>query len=202
MTKLKVLAAADIHADTTTAKRLAKKAKKAKVDLVILCGDLTFFNKDAKNLIKPFTDLKQKVLLIPGNHDTFATTDFLAEFYGVKNIHGYSVKYKDVGIFGCGGVKDLGLDSITEKEIFSNLKKGFSKVKQLKKKIMVTHVHAKGTKAEFSGFEGSSGVQKAVQKFKPDILFSGHIHEAEGIEEKIGNTKVINVGKKGTIVEI
>lgn len=200
MSKLKILAAADIHADSTLAVKLAKKAEKEKVDLVILCGDLTFFSKDTRNLIKPFTDRKQKVLLIPGNHDNFATADFLAEFYGVKNIHGYSVKYKDVGIFGCGGAQGFG--TITEKEIFENLKKGFENIKDLDKKIMVTHAHVRGSKAEFSGFEGSIGVRKAVEKFKPDILFAGHIHEAEGIEEKIGKTRVINVGKKGTIVEI
>jgi len=33
---------------------------------------------------------------VPGNHDSFATADFLADFYDIKNIHGYSVKYKDV----------------------------------------------------------------------------------------------------------
>ena len=42
----------------------------------------------------------QKVLLIPGNHETIATADFLAELYGMKNIHGYSVEYGDVGPTG------------------------------------------------------------------------------------------------------
>jgi len=36
-----------------------------------------------------------------------------------------------------------------------------------------------------------------IDKFKPDILLCSHVHEAEGIEEKVGKTKVINVGKKG-----
>lgn len=37
--------------------------------------------------------------------------------------------------------------------------------------------------------------------FLHDFL-SGHIHEAEGLSEKIGKTKVFNVGKKGKVIEI
>ena len=67
---------------------------------------------------------------------------------------------------------------------------------------MVTHAHPFKSKAEFSGFQGSTGVRKAIKKFKPDIVISGHIHEAEGIEEKIGKTKVINVSRKAKVFEI
>ena len=78
----------------------------------------------------------------------------------------------------------------------------FEQIKNLEKKIMVSHIHAAGTKAEFSGFEGSTAVRKAVKEFQPDILLQGHIHEAEGLFEKIGKTKVYNVGRKGRIIEL
>ena len=69
---------------------------------------------------------------------------------------------------------------------------------------MATHVHPAESKiAKFTDiFPGSEGVKKAIDKFHPDILLCSHVHEAEGIEEKIGNTRVINVGKKGKIIEI
>src|SRR3989344_7799278 len=114
--KLRILAAGDIHGDTSLAEKLAEKAKKERVDLVILCGDITMADQSTENLIGPFAKRKEKVLLIPGNHETVATADFLAELYGMKNIHGYSVKYKDVGIFGPGGAQ-LGLFQMEEKEI-------------------------------------------------------------------------------------
>ncbi len=201
--KLKILAAGDIHGDTGLAKKLAERAKQEKVDLVVLCGDLTYGETSTANIIGPFKKLNEKVLLIPGNHETIATADFLAELYGVKNIHGYSVKYGDVGIFGAGGA-NIGLFQLEEKEIYDLLKKGFDKIKYLKKRIMVTHVHPSGTMMEkFSDiFPGSDGVRKAINRFQPDILLCSHVHEAEGIEEKIGKTKVINVGKKGKIIEI
>jgi Icc-related predicted phosphoesterase len=196
--KLRILAAGDIHGDTSLTRKLAEKADKEKVDLVILAGDITS-PVETKNFLKPFKDKGKKVLLLPGNHDSFATIDFLAELYGMKNIHGYSVKIGDIGIFGAGGAISF---NTSEKELLNTLKKGYDALKNTKKKIMITHMLAKGTKAEFSGIEGSKSIRKAIEQFKPEFLIHSHIHEAEGIEEKIGNTRVINVGRKGRIIEI
>ena len=201
--KLKILAAGDIHGDTGLAEKLAERAQKEHCDLVILCGDLTMMEQSTDNIIGPFKKRNEKVLILPGNHETVATADFLAELYGMKNIHGYSVKYNDVGIFGCGGA-NIGLFQLEEDEIYTLLKKGFDRIKYLDKKIMATHVHPSESKMEkFTEiFPGSKGVRKAIDKFHPDLLLCSHVHEAEGIEEKIGKTRVINVGKKGKIIEI
>lgn len=200
---MKILAAGDIHGDTKLVESLAKQASDEKVDLVVLCGDLTYAETSTQNLIGPFVKRKLKVILIPGNHESFATADFLAELYDVKNLHGYYVKCKDVGLFGCGGA-NIGINQLSETEIFNALKKGFEGIKDLKKKIMVTHVHPSDSVMEkFTNvFPGSKGVKKAIDILKPDILLCSHVHEAEGLEEKLGTTKVINVGRKGKIIEI
>lgn len=206
---MKILAAGDIHGDSLLVKKLAKKADKENVELVILCGDITDNNK-VEGIIGPFVKINKKVLLVPGNHESIATADFLADLYGIRNIHGYSVKYKDIGFFGCSAA-NIGINQLTEKEIFELLKKGFDHVKYLRKKIMVTHTPPTRTKMEkfskkFLGDENlvvaSKGVEKAINKFKPDILLCSHLHEAEGIEEKIGRTRIINVGKEGKIIDI
>lgn len=199
---MKILAASDLHGDSKQVKRLAEKAEKEKVDLVVLCGDITGWT-ETKDIIKPFKDKDKKVLLIPGNWDSFATTDFLANIYGVRNIHGYSVTYEKIGFFGAGGSSDLPHPGfISEKELLKTLEKAHSGLKGIEKKIMVTHQHPSESKSELSGIPGSKAITKAIKQFKPDILLHGHIHEASGIEEMIGNTKVINVGKNGKIIEI
>lgn len=200
---MKILAAGDIHGDTSLAKKLADRAKKEKVDLVVLCGDLTYGERSTSGIIGPFVKNKKRVVLIPGNHETIATADFLAELYDVKNLHGYSIKYKDIGLFGCGGA-NIGLFQLSEEQIFGALKKGFEGIKDMKKKIMVTHVHPeKSLMEKFTDvFPGSKGVKKAIDTFKPDILLCSHVHEAEGIEEKSGKTKIINVGRSGKIIEV
>ncbi len=200
---MRILAAGDIHGDISLAKRLAEQAEKEKVDMVILCGDLTYAESSVEGIIGPFVKKNKKVLLIPGNHETIATADFLAELYGVTNLHGYSLKVYDIGLFGCGGA-NIGLSQLPEGEIFSILKKGFEKIKNTRMKLMVTHVHPSGSlMGKLSSFvPGSSGVRKAVDNLKPDILLCSHVHEAEGVEEMIGGTKVINVGRKGKVLEI
>jgi uncharacterized protein len=200
---MRIFTAGDIHGDSSLAKKLADKAKKEKADLVIICGDLTNFDRSTENILGPFVKNQMKVLFIPGNHDSFATADFLAEMYNVRNIHGYSVKYKDVGIFGAGGA-NIGVAQLSENELFDTLKKGHKYVSNSGKKIMVTHVHPSGTTMEqFSSFfPGSTGIRKAIEEFKPDIMLCSHVHEAEGIEEKIGKTRIINVGRKGTVIDI
>jgi len=201
--KLRILAAGDLHGDSSLAKRLAEKATKEKADIVILCGDLTFHEISTENILGPFKKAGHKVLLIPGNHETNATADFMAQLYDMKNLHGYSAVYKDVGIFGAGGA-NIGLFQLGEDELYSTLEHGHEKVKSLSKKIMVTHVHPAGTVMEklTDIFPGSTGIRKAVESFRPDFLLCSHVHEAEGIEEKIGSTTVVNVGKAGKIIEL
>ena len=89
------------------------------------------------------------------------------------------------------------------KELYDLLKQGFEKIKNKKKKLMVTHVHPGRTIAsKLTAFPGSEGVRRAIESFKPDIAIFSHIHEGEGLEENIGNTKILNVGKSGKIIEI
>ena len=197
--KFKILAAGDFHGSSAIAKRLANKAEKEKVDLVVLAGDITGM-VETKNLLKPFKDKNQKVVFVPGNWDTKETADFLSKLYGVKNIGEHYVKYNNVGIFGIGS-PDWEMN-LNEKKTFNKLKKDFDKIKDLEKKIMISHIHAADTKSEFSGIPGSTALKKAIKEFQPDLFISGHIHEAEGLSEKIGKTKVISVGKKGKIIEI
>jgi len=197
--KFKILAASDFHGDSKITKRLAEKAEKENVDLVVLAGDLVGF-AESENIIKPFTEKGKKVVFVPGNWETTETSNFLSKIYVVKNVGEHYVKYGDVGIFGIGS-PDWQM-KLNEKKAFEKLKLDFNKIKDLEKKIMVSHLHAADTKAEFSGFEGSTALRKAIEEFRPDLFISGHIHEAEGLQEKIGKTRVISVGKKGKIIEI
>jgi hypothetical protein len=157
---------------------------------------------ETSNIIKPFKEKNKRVIILPGNWDSFATADFLAEFYGVKNIHGYSLRCGNVGFFGAGGAEGPGPGRTSDKELLETLKKAHNGLKGIEKKIMITHMHPSDTLSEISGIPGSKAITKAISQFKPDILIHGHIHEAEGIEEIVGKTKVINVGKSGTIIEI
>lgn len=194
--KLRILAAGDLHGNFDIAKKLSAKAKKEKVDLVVLAGDVYGYEEGEEGILEPFHKAKQKVLFVPGNCDFDKDCIELSK-HG-RNIHNYYVTYNGVGIAGIGSQNwKLSLDE----EDFREIKRNFERMKP-EKKILVSHLHASETSAEFSGIPGEPVLRKAAQEFKPDLLISAHIHEAEGIEDKIGNTKVIQVGRRGRILEI
>jgi putative phosphoesterase len=198
--KFKILAASDIEGDKKATRKLAEMAEKEKVDLVVLAGDIIGF-RESDEILKPFIDKGKKVVFVPGNHDSSDMARFLTELYGAKNVGERYVIYDNVGIFGIGS-PDGEITMRNEKKAFEKLKENFEKVKNLEKKIMVSHLHAAGTKSEFSGVPGSTALRKAIKEFQPDIFLSGHIHEAEGLYDKIGRTRVFSIGKKGKIIEI
>jgi len=197
--KLKILAAGDIHGDSKLSQKLAERAEREKVDLVILTGDITG-SVQTKGIIKPFIDRKQKVLFVPGNWETAEDAEDFSSRYGIKNLDEHYAVYGNVGIFGIGSM-DWALFPDNQRT-FKKLDKDFQKIKNLEKKIMISHLHAAGTKSELSGIPGNDGIRKAIDKFQPDLFIHAHIHELDGVEEKIGKTRVIHAGRRGKIIEI
>src|SRR3989344_6903725 len=198
---MKILALSDLHGDRSLAREMAEKAAQNKVDLVLLAGDLVNHEGNVEGIIGPFKKKGLDIGIIPGNHEGMADIGFLAERYGAKNLHGYIWKKGDVGIFGCG-YADVGIHQLNEKDFFNTLKKAHDSLEGVKKKIMITHIQPSESIIGLGMFPGRKGVRKAVEEFQPDIHFCGHVHESEGIEDKIGKTRVINVGRKGKIIEI
>ena len=198
---MKILAVSDVHGDKLFMQEMAAKGKKENVDLVILAGDLVGHNGDVSGLVGPFVKEGLEVAVLPGNHEGLAEIGFMVDKYGAKNLHGYHIRKGDVGIFGCG-YADVGVHQLNEEEFFSTLVKGHNAVKDLQKRIMVTHIQPSESVIGMGIWPGSSGVRKAIKELKPDLHICGHIHETHGIEEMIEGTKVVNVGKSGKIFEI
>lgn len=200
---MRILASGDFHNDQRLVEKLAQEAVEKSVDLVLLCGDMTHMDGSTDNLIGPFKKRGLKVAFVPGNHESPATADFLAEKYEITNLHGYSMIHNGIGFFGCGGA-NCGVHQVSDTEVMELLGRGFRYVGNTQKKIMVTHVHPSGTAIEqFSRFvKGSDGVREAIDTFQPDIALCCHVHEAKGIEEKVGNTRVINVSKASVILDL
>ncbi len=172
MEKLKIFAVGDLHGDKELVRTLAEKVVKEKADLIILAGDLTFFEESVKDLVGPFVQTKRPVLIVPGNHESILTHNFLIEMYSplAKDIHGKYFVKENVGIFGAGGSTKLGPNTmLSEKEMFKLLKEGFEKIKGLPKKIMVTHEHPEGSKSSRGGIRGSTSIARAISLFKPDL---------------------------------
>lgn len=193
---VKFLAASDLHGSSEIAEYLSEKARHYNVDLVVLAGDINGHAQGDESILQPFLNKKQKILFIPGNWDSDHEHELLRS--KAKSIHNYYVTYDGVGFVGFGVTEMKMKLEKEDEEILHNL---FSKVKA-QKKVFVSHLHAHKTKAEFSGVPGDKILRKTIETFKPDIFLAGHIHESEGIEDKIGKTLVFQIGRKGKIIEL
>ncbi len=212
---MKIFAFSDIHGSLRDLEKIIKNIKKKKPDIVILAGDITYFNreKDYFRILEPFFKNKIELLVLPGNHDENEVLNEVINklskkynFDGVKNIE-KSWYIKDNYIFVGFSANNIGptVSTYDEEEAEEILKKLFSKIKnhlKNKKLITISHVNPYGLIEETLGFLGSYAWYEFIKKYKPLIHFHGHIHETEGTEYKIGNSKVFNLGIKGYFFDL
>ena len=201
---MKILTASDIHSDNKVVYNLVKKAKKNKVDLVLLGGDIieTWSDFETKNIIAPFKQAGIEVLMVHGNHDSLIDIDVLSKEYGkgIYNLHGTYKEFDDVVIFGIGGVEGNPF-SFSDEELSQKLKKDFAKFKN-KKKILLTHEPPKNTKLDNVGWSnvGSKSLRNFIENYEPELVICGHIHETFGQWDYLKNSKILNAGRKGKII--
>lgn len=198
---MKLLITGCIHGDLLTAKRLADKAVRKDVDAIVVAGDFTGPGENAEGVFGELLKAGKKIMLLPGNHESIATAEFLANKYDLVHLHDRYYKLGELGIVG-NSASNLGLFQFSEDEIYSSLKKNLEKI-QAEKKMIVSHVHPDDTLVtKMSGWPGSTGLKAAIDSLQPDFAVSAHIHETEGLEDTIGNTKHHSVGRHGTIIEV
>lgn len=199
----KIMVVADIHGEFEKFSKIVDKTKEHDFDLVICPGDFTdVFNTpegysqvDITELIlQKLLSFGKPVFCVPGNHDPYDTLDLLDE-YNV-NIHGKVKKLKGLEFVGFGGAATPFNTKFepTEEEIKETLEKGVNDIKG--KFILVTHNPPFGTnldKTETGEHVGSKSVREFIEKNKPLLAISAHIHEAGGID-KLGETTIFYPG--------
>ncbi len=200
---MKILAASDIHGEKKNISKLVEKAIKYDVDLILIGGDITHFETKLEGIIGELKRAKKPIILVPGNEESVATIDFLVTLYspGVYNVHGYAIKIKDVGIIGIGGATKVGPNFVTEEEVLESLLKGMEKIKDSKIKIVLAHEPPDGTKIALK-FGGSKALREFIEKYQPHLVICGHIHESQGMEDRIGRTLIVNPGPEGKVIDL
>ena len=199
---MKILAFTDLHGEKKEILNLKNKVKKNSPDLMICAGDVSDFGYKLQDTLKKFKLFNLPLLIVPGNHETNSElNEVCKDLKFVINIHKRSYQINNYIFFGFGGEgftktsKDL--DKIIPK--FKKILKKDSKI------ILVTHQPPYKTKLDHLAHAGSTGnksIRKFIEKIKPVLAISGHIHENENKRDKIKNTLIINPGPEGKIIKI
>jgi hypothetical protein len=205
---LRIIAFTDFHGDGVAFARAAEFIRKGDWNVVIVAGDIVNYDFGlARQRLSELADAGTPLFFVPGNMDS----PELASWRGtntVRPLHGQSVSAGPALLVGLGG-SPIGLfrtpfeirDDEAER-VMSGAMAGFSKGTR----VLVSHCPPRNTKLDVvpSGEHvGSIPMRKFIEKFKPALVISGHIHEAKCIDS-IGETMLINTGpaRSGNCAEI
>lgn len=184
----------DIHDQADDFKKI--RYVLADVDIVILAGDMTKGRVEhlhrVLNSIEPYNE---HILAVCGNMDTEQMNMWLAR--EGMSIHRRSEISDGIAFLGVGGALPFYGDYVFSEEEFEGfLADTLQGVPEHLPKILVSHQPPYGTKMDIieSGEHvGSKAVRTFIEREKPLICFTGHIHHATGID-KIGETFICNPG--------
>jgi len=192
---MRVLFFIDYHDQARYFPELSKKA--AKADLIISAGDHTIFEYNNDTILSNFDAWGKPILLMHGNHER---SSFLEEtskkFPNITFVHG-DKKVIDGNTFlfwGGGGLRRYDPDLAEQAKRWKSAQQPI---------ILVTHAPPYNTKLDDIGTHaGNATVRDIIERFKPIIAISGHLHETEGREDTIGPTRCINPGPMGVLIDL
>jgi Icc-related predicted phosphoesterase len=157
-------------------------------DAVIICGDISKDSrrKSAEFILDEIGKNNKNILAVHGNWDGPEVLELLQE----KNysVHADGKIIDGIGFFGAGGSSSSPVRTPTEyldDELYEFLETGYKKISAASKKIMITHMPAYGLRDRtfLAQRVGSSRIKDFIEHNKTDLIISGHIHEAHGMEK-------------------
>ncbi len=185
---MKFLLISDLHENTDAFKWI--NPLEDQVDEVLFLGDVTNCAPDEKAL-EILRTFKKKVYFIPGNLDMRTLPEAAKDI--THSVHGKAFEIDGIKFAALGASNPTIFDTpfeLSEEEIEKMLDSISSKGM-----VLMTHAPSYGILDQIpSGLSvGSPAVKKIVDKYKPIVALSGHIHEAFGIKD-IDGTLFINPG--------
>jgi Icc-related predicted phosphoesterase len=199
----KIIVFADVHGEFEKLSKMIDKINDRDFDAVICPGDFTdmynipegYSQMDiAEIIVQKLMSFGKPVFCVPGNHEPYDILDVFDE-YDV-NVHMNHKKMGNFDIIGFGGAATPFNTKFepTEEEIKNGLECAAKHVKG--KFILITHNPPYNTdldKTESGEHVGSKNVREFIEKNKPVLALSAHIHEAGGTG-KIGGSVLFYPG--------
>lgn len=192
-----ILGCADIHGRIEAVGRMADALQAA--DVVVLAGDVTNFGRQAEamEVVDAFEHHGARLLAVPGNCD-FPEVGQVFSSGGI-NIHGDCRVVNGVGFVGLGGslVTPFGTPGeYSEAELEGFLDRAAARLPEGLPLILVSHqppINTLCDRLSNGTHVGSHAVRRFIETRRPLACFTGHIHEAFGMDT-IDATPIVNPG--------
>ena len=197
---MKVLVFSDIHSDARALTKLVATA----ADYYFCAGDLVNWGRHLEAMGEILKPLGERLYVIPGNHETEGQVAELCVKYGFQNFHGGHVELDGFHFTGLGYSNPTPFDTPGEYSE-AQLEEKLHAFDGLKPMVSICHTPPWGTSLDrITNLKhaGSRAVRDFLVRERPRYFFCGHIHEAGGVAEKLGETSAMNVGKKGYLLDL
>lgn len=192
---MKILAFCDVHGYFGTVTAVLSGPHRP--DIVVVAGDITQFGapRDIDEAVGAWRPWAPVLLAVAGNMDSPAIERHLDEI-GIS-LNARCREVNGVAFHGCSASQiSIGTPyEISEGEIAERLRLAASGCRRVERRVLVTHVPPRGVldRTHSGVHAGSESVREFVLREQPELLISGHIHEAAG-QERLGSTLVVNCG--------
>lgn len=196
----RLLIFSDIHNDAHALKALMN----IDADYYFAAGDLVSWGRGLEEMGEIMKARAERMYVIPGNHESELDIASFCDQFGFTNFHGRMMNIEKMNVAGLGYSSPTPFNTpgeYSEAELASRLQQ-FAALEPL---VMICHAPPLNSKLDqvHEGLHaGSRAIREFIEQRQPRDFFCGHIHEAEGVVEKIGATRAMNVGKQGFLLEI
>jgi len=197
---MKFLAFVDLHEQKKPLQKLLARAAEKDIEFIVCAGDLSWFGRNLRYVLKQFNELGKKFYFIPGNHETNEQLqEVLKGLEYCENIHRRAVKIGNYVFFGYGE----GGFSREDAEFRKLAREWYGQYKE-EKTVLVTHGPPYGCKVDFieKRHVGNLDYRKFIDRMKPRLALCGHLHETAGALDQLEKTKVLNPGWDGMVIEL
>lgn len=171
-------------------------AESGNADVVVGAGDFATRGQGAAATLTVLKSSVSPVVIVHGNHDDPTALNALCDGWpGIHYLHGSCLTLDGVPFFGLGGEIPSRVDApwnVTETELAAATMLEACPVGA----VLVTHTPPFGSADVQSDgtHEGSTAIYDAVHLKTPVLNLCGHIHNAWGMTDRIGDTRVHNLG--------
>lgn len=196
---MKLLIFSDIHSDL----RGLEKLVDTEADYYFCAGDVVSFARGFERVGPILARRADRMYVLPGNHESEENIATFCRDFGLHNFHGQTLELAGHHIAGLGYSSPTPFNTpgeYSEEELARRLQP-FANRKPL---VLICHAPPRGTGLDRirEGLHGGSqAIRDFIDQHQPEHVFCGHIHEAEGVVERIGATRAMNVGKPGYLLQ-
>lgn len=196
----RLLIFSDIHNDARALENLTA----IEADYYFCAGDLVSWRRGLDQMAAILQPRADRVYVLPGNHESEQDIAEFCRRHGFHNFHQTTLEIAGTHIAGLGYSSPTPFDTpgeYTEEEMSAHLQE-FSSLHPL---MLICHAPPLNTRLDriHEGLHaGSRAVREFIDEHHPEYFFCGHIHEAEGAIEQLGQTRAQNVGKRGYLLDL